>query len=565
MILYIHPHGHLLSDNIIPHGAFYTLNTVAHEKMGIYSWEMNEDLIRKAQVVLMDVHWPFAIETAQKIARHVKRISPETPIVLGGFIADNYPELLLEIVPADYAVFNNAEISLNPLIECLVQDTAVPDMPNVLRRGFPPGPIADSSQEEFNRLDFIDCSWFPQYFSENFRTQDGKPEFHMLLTRGCCSAARTSGANDRCNIRRASRTSGSIYRTPEQLEKDLDALEQLFPGCENYHVYLYAGAIEPWLMSEYLRVIGKPRKIIIWIFFCQTLCENLLSFLEWKEQNIGILILLTCYSWKTSGRMMALTDEEKILLNRILDHDGMTVEDLERRIASPGHEFPFVLTLEFNPDEQNKRIEIACNMPINWKIPPDAMTFDSDKDLFAYMCAFGRAVNRLLPLRLFAPGLYQSYGFSTDPQLCMPSSPGWADGRFHQSVESGMRKWGIMVPEYIDYRAIFVQCEKAGAKENAFFHAKGGDIRICGGCPMVDAEVEVDETGWLVRFCPAPGALQAFENVCAVILPAGLEAAIENQPSMEFLVMDLSSIRDGEGNQGFQFRLVNGRPVRMNG
>ncbi|HOO57025.1 MAG TPA: hypothetical protein PLN69_09395 [bacterium] len=301
-----------MSDKIVPHGAFYTLNTVDREKLGIYSSEITDDLLEKAKVVLIDVHWPFAIETARKIAIHVKKVSPGTPVILGGFIVDNYPEQLLEVIPADYAVFNNAEISFKPLVECILDGKSVPDMPNVLRRGFPPGPKVYTTQEQFNELNFVDFSWFPSYFSENFRTQDSMPEFHMLLTRGCCSNARISDYN-KCNIGLSGQARKTIYRTPEQLEKDLDELDKLFPDHESYYVYLYVGSVETWLMDEYLRVIEKPRKISIWIFICQNLSEKLLSFLEWKGQYIGILVLLTCYIWKQSGKMMALTPEKREL------------------------------------------------------------------------------------------------------------------------------------------------------------------------------------------------------------------------------------------------------------
>ncbi|MFA6449218.1 MAG: hypothetical protein WCX65_07125 [bacterium] len=564
MILYIHPHGHLLSDNIIPHGAIYTINTIPYKKLGIYSSEISDELLKKAKAVLIDIHWPFAIETAKKISMRIKNVAPSTPIIIGGFIVDNYPELSLEVVPADYAVFNNAEIGLKPLIDCIMEGKSAPDMPNVLRRGFPMGPRVYSDQEEFNKLNFIDRSWFPNYFRGISRTQDGKPEFHMILTRGCCSNARISDSVNRCSINRSKQSRNCIYRTPEQLERDLDELETLFPDHEKYHVYLYAGVIEKWLMDEYLRVIEKPRKISIWMIFCQTISDKLLSFLEWKEHNVGIAIMLTCYSWRKYGQMIALTNEERSLLNRMLEQNGLTVDELEKSILSNEHSFPFVLTLELIPDEDNKRIEIKCSKPINWKTPPDGQTFNSDKEVFSYMCELGRVVNRTLPLRLLAPGIFQRYGFSTDPQFCMPPSFQLNDGSFHQSVENGMKKWGLLVPDAIDYRAIFVRCEKDNPRDKGYFYARTSDLRIAEEFPAVDSEVEVDESGWQISFQPKIGGLHSFENVCAVILPVGLESAIEKQTETELLAFDLSGISFEESGGRFRFRIINDNIIEMN-
>ena len=159
-VLYVHPYNHV-QDELVPMGAVALMNSIPGPKLGLHAHELTAAHIERAAVLCLDLHWYFSVEAVNWIATEAKRTRPDLPIVLGGITASFYAPELLARFPIDYVIQGDAEYTFPALIECLREGGAVPELPNLWRRGGSTPPRRMVTPEEYASNDYLTFDWFP--------------------------------------------------------------------------------------------------------------------------------------------------------------------------------------------------------------------------------------------------------------------------------------------------------------------------------------------------------------------------------------------------------------------
>ena len=108
------------------------------------------------RLVLLDLHWYEHAVGVVHTARVVRRAWPETRIVVGGLTATRFGlELLAACPEIDLVVAGDAEEPLRQL----AAGAPLEEIPNLLRRGAPPGPSWRTPPELFDDLDTGSLDW----------------------------------------------------------------------------------------------------------------------------------------------------------------------------------------------------------------------------------------------------------------------------------------------------------------------------------------------------------------------------------------------------------------------
>jgi hypothetical protein len=271
-LLYVHPYNHVL-DDLVPMGAVALLNRVRAPKQGRFAWSLTEEEIRSAGAVAMDLHWYFSVEAVRWIARDVKRLAPETPVILGGITASFYARYLLANFPVDYVIQGDGEYSFPRLVEALLEGREPPPLPNVWTRRGPPPARRDVGVAEYDANDYLTLDWFPEleqwtrrhhgeYALAPFWGQMDRYHPYLPLNRGCrfpCDGCFGSYQRDVFG-------NSQVDRSAESLARNLDAIE----AHPDYRFVSLTGGTEdmarwrPWR-----EVFGRRRALSAYVMhFC---------------------------------------------------------------------------------------------------------------------------------------------------------------------------------------------------------------------------------------------------------------------------------------------------------
>jgi len=161
--------------------------------------------------------------SSREIVLAVKNYLPDVVIVVGGFSCYN-PDIGLRAFPeADYMCIGEADLTIGPLIQALVNDERPQNMPGVVSRfddpnmNYIPGPMI----HDLDKIDFPKYEWADLSIYRNFNGYQLTP---IIASRGC----RWS----RCNFC-AERFYWRI-RTPENFANELEWL--VTKGC---HLFMF--------------------------------------------------------------------------------------------------------------------------------------------------------------------------------------------------------------------------------------------------------------------------------------------------------------------------------------
>ncbi len=161
-VLYIHPSGHL-NDLVVPTGAISCLNALKAPRLGRYAFEVQDDEIRAARIVAVDLHWSVGLPGFGRLVRHVRDVHPEAVLVAGGITAGHYAQTLLELYPIDFVVRGDSEVAFAALVDAVLSGRTPEGIPNVYGRGLPLPRLARMSRQEFDATDPLTVEWFPTY------------------------------------------------------------------------------------------------------------------------------------------------------------------------------------------------------------------------------------------------------------------------------------------------------------------------------------------------------------------------------------------------------------------
>lgn len=212
-LLYIHPTGHL-NDLVVPAGALTCVNAAKVPKIGRYAFEVTDAEILAAAVIAIDVHWSLALPGFARLVAHIRALSTQLPIVVGGVTAGHYPQEMLALFAIDYVLQGDAEPAFAALVQALVAQQPVPDdLPNLHRRGQPPPAITRMNLADFDATDCLTADWFPTYAQLGQMDSAAFPAGRTITaSRGCAmQCPECVGSHS------ATFAKGHLRRTPERV------------------------------------------------------------------------------------------------------------------------------------------------------------------------------------------------------------------------------------------------------------------------------------------------------------------------------------------------------------
>lgn len=225
-LLYIHPHsvpfGFSLED-IIPMGVFALMNSVTCSKTGKMYYEVDEKTVKNAKIIAMDLHWYFHLYGAGKLAHFVKRNNPDARIIIGGYTATVFAEILVNRFNIDFVIKGDAEYSFPLLVESLLKHKEVEDIPNIVGRDFVSCKSYVLNQADYDQSDYTNCDWFWTYKKNMYAYQRNRnaPLVSPWISvfKGCkynCDYCYGNPA-----LQREVSGRGIVARSPESVAKEL--------------------------------------------------------------------------------------------------------------------------------------------------------------------------------------------------------------------------------------------------------------------------------------------------------------------------------------------------------
>lgn len=139
------------------------------EVLGRFHDEWTVEEVRRADMVLFDIHWYFSIRSAIQLSFKIKSINPGAPIVAGGVSATVFARQILRDSAIDYIIRGDGEVPLTRLAEAVLHGEALEDVPNLISRDFESDKWYSLTQEDLDAGDFRDISWFPTLQERTYR------------------------------------------------------------------------------------------------------------------------------------------------------------------------------------------------------------------------------------------------------------------------------------------------------------------------------------------------------------------------------------------------------------
>ncbi|MEZ4707562.1 MAG: radical SAM protein [Caldilineaceae bacterium] len=237
-----------------------------------------------AGLVMVDLHWYEHCYGALEVARAVKEVWPQTPVVLGGLTTSNFAEeILADFDCVDFAVRGDAEEPLRLLAAHLSGDASVElaEIPNLVRRV--DGAICQNLRAYFadpamlDSLDFVSMDWLHNWRSNAAIQYSGagaialkQPKFQghwLTIGRGCVFNCIYCGGGKKSHSDLAGR-SGYVVRAPESVAVDIERLKAL--GYDQVSLSLDPATFKPeWWRALFGLLRERQIKIGIYNEFFQ--------------------------------------------------------------------------------------------------------------------------------------------------------------------------------------------------------------------------------------------------------------------------------------------------------
>lgn len=225
MILYVHPDSKMMLRCILPMSLPAVINRIDAPVLGRYHDEWTKYEVRRADVIIMDIHWFTAMKSAIELSCRFKKINPEAVIIAGGVSASVFRKQLLRDSKIDYLIRGDGEIPLAEFIRTFREGGDVALVPNLVCRDWESENQYALNQEDFNSNNYHDISFFSSYQKDLIKlhracNQRAFPTYpYLLVFRGCplhCMHCYGSPANQRKIFSRT-----WVARSPESVKGDL--------------------------------------------------------------------------------------------------------------------------------------------------------------------------------------------------------------------------------------------------------------------------------------------------------------------------------------------------------
>jgi len=225
-VLYVHPRVGWVYENI-PMGITGLMNSLNCSKFGVYDWEVTEEMIAKAKIIAMDLHWYLGIPSFLKLVKKIRKINPSCKIVCGGITATVFSKTISNFV--DYIVIGDAEKPFPMLVEAILEKRNISNIPNIVSKELCTEHKYFLTQEDYDNQNYIDIDWFPTIKKLMKKVHNMAYPFSFFpwisVFKGCIySCERCYGNPEWCQkvFKR-----GMVIRSAERVAFDLDEYEKM--------------------------------------------------------------------------------------------------------------------------------------------------------------------------------------------------------------------------------------------------------------------------------------------------------------------------------------------------
>lgn len=266
-MLFVHPYNHLMPQ-VIPVGSIGAVNLLPKRATGRYAHEVTRNDLEKARVILLDLHWFFALPAIEPMIAEYRRVAPQAKIVAGGLTASFYHEIIFDRIDFDYVLIGDVEVSFRTLMDHLLDNELPPSLANVCSQSERRPRQERASNRLFNELDWVTIDWFPTLHKEALALHSRRNERHrdwghayplLPLRRGCARKC------EFCYGAFQDEVFGEqvLHRSPERLVEDLSRIQAL--GLS--FVTLFFG--DAAHMGRYLKTLsGRRFSLDAFVFLC---------------------------------------------------------------------------------------------------------------------------------------------------------------------------------------------------------------------------------------------------------------------------------------------------------
>lgn len=161
-VIFLHLEGNP-NRGAIPFGLIGLINNLKFPVQGLFQYELTEDIIQTARVIIIDLHWYFNMHHLGIISRQIKTINKECKILIGGYTATIFHDILLreKQFDIDAVLLGDGEGIFSNIIEALLNNEPIDHLPNIATPTNQPLFQYLLNKEDFDNTDYITLDWFP--------------------------------------------------------------------------------------------------------------------------------------------------------------------------------------------------------------------------------------------------------------------------------------------------------------------------------------------------------------------------------------------------------------------
>ncbi len=230
-ILFIHPRTPMFLRCILPLSLPALIKRIREPVAGFYADEAPLEALRRARIIIADVHWHLGLKGAAELVRRVRLVNPHAALIAGGITASLFPRLLVERLGFDYVIRGDGEIPLPLLCEMLLDGGDVSAVPNLVGRDGLETPWSYAlTKKDIDENDFLGLDFFPSFKRDTARVHAACAHWPMAVFpaltafRGCpkdCALCAGGICEQHKHFRR-----GPVIRDAELVADDLARLDR---------------------------------------------------------------------------------------------------------------------------------------------------------------------------------------------------------------------------------------------------------------------------------------------------------------------------------------------------
>lgn len=165
-LLFIHPRTELYFEGfyyeaIFPKGIIGLVNSVNCKKSGLFHRDVTTAKVKRSQIIAMDCQWFYSLGSLVDLVAFIKSVNNKAKIIVGGYTAAIYSEILVNDYGCDFVIVGDAEIPFPLLVDALLKDQPIDNIPNLVYKSNVEGKITYRlTTDDYDKQNFTEFSWF---------------------------------------------------------------------------------------------------------------------------------------------------------------------------------------------------------------------------------------------------------------------------------------------------------------------------------------------------------------------------------------------------------------------